>query len=71
MAERMKWIIRHVVRGCGTLPTYGPHPGTPFLCTLVVIGGILAGLVGAIMMLVVFGSAYLVGAYERSREDAE
>jgi hypothetical protein len=52
------------------LPRVGPHPGTFILVALVSIGGIAAGLLGAMVMLGVFGPVYLLGAYERSREDS-
>ena len=49
------------------------HPGTPILVWVVVIGAI-AGLpsferaiLGALLMLVVFGPVYLLGAWERDK----
>ncbi len=70
-------VIRHVIRGCGTLPRCGSHPGTATLVLFVVMGGIAgverAGwrgfLFGSLVMLGVFGPTYLYGAYSRSKED--
>lgn len=69
-------IIKHVIRGCGTLPNYGEHPGTVPLIGLIflgVIAGAKGGWMGCVMgagvMLAIFGSIYLVGAYTRSVED--
>lgn len=66
--------LRHIIRGCKTLPHSGEHPGTIFLLGFVCIGT-LAGMhggwigmgIGGLVMLVVFGPFYLWGAYERSR----
>lgn len=69
-------FFRHLVRGCGTLPHCGEHPGTMWLVTFVLMGamaGAKGGLVGVFggagTMLAVFGSVYLVGAYDRSKTD--
>jgi hypothetical protein len=69
-------FIGYLVRGCGTLPHCGSHPGTPFLIFFALMGaaagakgGWFGALVGAGVMLIVFGSCYLVGAYGRSKEE--
>jgi len=69
-------FFRHLVRGCGTLPHCGEHPGTMWLVMFALMGamaGAKGGLVGVLggagIMLAVFGSAYLVGAYDRSKTD--
>ena len=69
-------FFRHIVRGCGTLPHCGEHPGTVFLFGFVLMGaaagangGWTGALGGAGIMLVTFGSIYLCGAYDRSRTD--
>jgi hypothetical protein len=71
-------FFRHIVRGCGTLPRCGEHPGTGFLIMFVFVSaaaGAQRGWVGALggagIMLISFGSMYLVGAYERSKWDEE
>lgn len=68
--------ISHIVRGCGTLPNYGPHPGTGFILFLALMGaaagakgGWFGAVCGAGVMLAVFGPIYLAGAYSRSKED--
>lgn len=74
--------VRRIIRGCGYLPACGDHPGTPFLLFCIILG-VMAGvkrgswvtaIVGAGVMLLVFGSCYAVGAYDRAviqeREDA-
>jgi len=69
--------LRYIIRGCGYLDGYGEHPGTPFLIAMVVMGfvagaqrGLLVGLIGAGVMLAVFGSMYLCGAHDRGRSAA-
>jgi hypothetical protein len=61
--------LRHVVRGCGTLPKCGPHPGTIWLAFFILTGAIAVSWLGAVVTLGFFGPLYLYGAYERSRED--
>lgn len=72
MAKRN--ALQHAIRGCGHVPGYGDHPGTVVLVLLVLMGfgaglerGIDRALVGAALMLGVFGPMYLWGAYDRSR----
>lgn len=69
-------FFRHLVRGCGTLPHCGEHPGTMWLVMFALMGamaGAKGGLVGVLggagIMLAVFGTVYLVGAYDRSKTD--
>jgi hypothetical protein len=69
-------LFGHIVRGCGTLPHCGEHPGTVFIFGFVLAGaaagakgGILGALCGAGAMLAIFGPIYLCGAYERSKTD--
>jgi len=66
----------HIIRGCGTLPHCGEHPGTIFLYGLVLMGAIagakggwFGALCGAVVMLIFSGSFYLYGAYERSKTE--
>lgn len=61
-------------KGCGYLEGYGNHPGTGILLGLIVIGGIIGlqkgffgSFIGATMMGSVFGTCYLVGAYDRGK----
>lgn len=68
--------LKHIIRGCGYLPHCGEHSGTiplVFLVLLGIIAGANGGLKGALYggatMLLIFGSFYLVGAYERSVMD--
>lgn len=77
MAVGIARALRYTIAGCGTLPGYGSHPGTPFLFAMVAMGGvagvsrgILCGLAGAATMLLVFGSMYLIGAHGRGRDSA-
>lgn len=71
-------FVRHVLRGCGTLPHCGSHPGTVFLALMVLMGaaagskgGAIGMLGGAGVMLAFGGTFYLVGAYNRSKTDEE
>jgi hypothetical protein len=67
-------IIKQTIRGCGTLPHVGDHPGTIFLWMFLVLGAIAGldkGLVGGLMGMVIMGSfavpLYLIGAYDRAQ----
>jgi hypothetical protein len=67
-------VLRAVIRGCGDVPGYGPHPGAPVLLMLVIMGfvaglarGFLGALIGAAVMAVLFGVPFLFGAYDRGR----
>lgn len=71
-------FLGHIIRGCGTLPHCGGHPGTVFLALMVLMGaaaGAKGGLIGALggagVMLAFGGTFYLLGAYNRSRTDEE
>ncbi len=66
-------FFRHLVRGCGTLPHCGEHPGTVFLLGVVLLGAVAGAsggwkgiLGGAGIMFATFGPIYLCGAYRRS-----
>jgi hypothetical protein len=61
-----KAILARTVRGCGTLPYVGAHPGTVPLVVFVVIAGAAVGWGGALLALTMFGPLYLLGAYERA-----
>lgn len=70
--------IRMIVRGCGTLPICGPHPGTGFIAMLFIMGlaagshgGWFGSLCGAGAMLAFFGPIYLYGAYERAKHEEQ
>lgn len=66
--------LRHILRGCKSLPHVGSHPGTPVMLALV-FGSFFAGLskslalgiIAPCVMAVVMGPIYLVGSYERSK----
>jgi Na+(H+)/acetate symporter ActP len=68
--------IRLIIRGCGSLPYMGHHPGTVMLFVFTVIaglagvekGGIIGFFGGAAFMLIGFGPFYLYGAYARAKE---
>ena len=67
--------IRQIIRGCGTLPHVGEHPGTTFLVLLILIGaaaghdgGWRGCIGGALLMAAVFVPAYLYGAYSRAND---
>jgi hypothetical protein len=66
-------VLRHVIRGCRTLPYVGEHPGTGFVVMLILTGGaagwkggLVGILMGAALMAVVMLPMYLWGAYDRS-----
>lgn len=69
-------IIKHIIRGCGHLPTYGEHPGTIPLLMFLFIGfmagshnGLLGGLAGICFFAMFLLPPYLYGAYNRSKYD--
>lgn len=66
--------IQHVIRGCGTVPHCGEHPGTGFIFMMAAMGlaagakgGWIGALGGAAIMLSWSLPLYLWGAYNRSR----
>jgi hypothetical protein len=72
-------FIRQIVRGCGTLPHVGSHPGTGTVFFLVLMCG-LAGaskgswrgaLVGAVFMATFMLPLYFYGAYDRANTSDE
>lgn len=68
-------ILRQTMRGTGTLPHVGNHPGTYYLLLMAGAGavagarngGIAGVFYGAAFMLAVLGPMYLWGAYDRAR----
>lgn len=68
--------IKQVLRGCGTLPHVGEHPGTEYLIVFIVLGaltgaeeaGWLGAVGGAAFMVAFFVPIYLVGAYDRAND---
>jgi hypothetical protein len=62
----MMHILRQTIRGCGALPHLGDHPGTFVLLMLCILGALAGGWIGAGIMALVFGSMYLLGAYDRA-----
>lgn len=65
--------LRQMIRGCGTLPHVGEHPGTTPLFGFVALGaiagagkGLWAAVGGAVLMAVFIGPIYLYGAYDRA-----
>lgn len=71
----MKHVGRQIIRGVGTLPHVGSHPGTYILllmiggCALAGArsGGTIGALLGALFMVAGMGPIYLYGAYDRAR----
>jgi len=67
-------FFRHVFRGVGYLEGYGDHPGTLWLCTFILMGG-LAGarggiwgfLGGAAFMALFMVPIYIFGCVSRSK----
>lgn len=61
----MNKIIRQTIRGCGTLPHVGSHPGKLFILFLII--GFLGGLWPGLVFTCFFGTVYLLGAYNRAQ----
>ena len=71
-------FIKQTIRGCGTLPHFGSHPGTGWLILFIALGalagrngGIYGILGGAGIMALGMGPLYLYGAYSRAVESDE
>lgn len=69
-------IIRQIIRGCGTLPHVGDHPGTVFMLAFLMIGalagaergGLRGSIGGALAMAVFILPLYLKGAYDSAQD---
>ena len=72
-------VLWQIIRGCGTLPHVGEHPGTAFLFGFILMGGLagakkggLWGFIGgSIFMAVPMGLLYAYGAYDRANRSDE
>lgn len=65
----MRRVFRQTLRGIGTLPHVGEHPGTLVLGMSCVAGVCAtANWVGGLIMLLVLGPIYLAGAYYRAED---
>ena len=75
IVKKMIRNIRRVIRGCGNVPGYGYHPGTPLILLHVFAVFILGtlhrdleyGLLLAGVGLVALVPVYIWGAYERAK----
>lgn len=69
-------MFKKIHLGLKDLPGYGPHPGTDFLCILILTGGVAGAgnggwmgfWMGAIFFFVVFFPFYLMGAWSRGND---
>lgn len=68
-------IIKQIIRGCGTLPHVGEHPGSGLVLMLLLAGACagykgewLGALFGAGVMAAVFVPMYFYGAYCRAQD---
>lgn len=77
MIGRLIHIGRQTVRGCGTLPHCGNHPGWPVVATFAGIGGLSTlmkdgSLLGALFVTTTVGATLaliaLLGAYSRAND---
>lgn len=70
----MKKVGRQIIRGVGTLPHVGSHPGTHILFCMMAAGalaglhsgGAVGVLLGVLFMMAGIGPIYLCGAYDRA-----
>lgn len=62
--------IYHIIRGCGNLPTFGHHPGTPVMLMFIIAFTIATGWHGLFVSCFIFLPIYLWSAYQRSVEDS-
>ena len=67
-------IIRRIARGLRESPEYGPHPGTPVMVGMIILGmaagidrGVWGATAGGCAMALIFGPLYLYGAWERGK----
>lgn len=65
--------LRQVIRGCGTMPHVGNHPGTVWFAALVAVGalqgvnnGWIGAAIGGCLMFAAMGAIYFTGAYQRA-----
>ena len=71
----MRWL-KQVMRGCGTLPHVGSHPGFEGAVGMLVVGGVFGaedggwrGVLGGVLLAAIFVvPLYLIGAYDRANE---
>lgn len=56
---------RAILRGMGYVEGYGPHPGTPIIVGLLILGWMAGTWMGALAMLAIFGPVYVYGAWSR------
>lgn len=69
-------VIRHIIRGLGDLPGYGPHPGTGIVSFYIFCAGLagaqrggLDGFLGGLAIgAIAFLPFYFGGAYSRSKD---
>lgn len=64
-------IVNRIRRGLRYSEKYGSHPGTAPLVAFVLLGAVAGGIIGAGIMLAVFGPFYLLGAYERGQGEPQ
>ena len=67
-------MISRIIKGAQYSEKYGSHPGTPVLVFCTILGalagldkGISGACIGAGIMLVCFGSLWLIGCWERGK----
>lgn len=70
---RCHWA-RQIVRGCGTMPHVGSHPGTGYVLAMIgaggcagLKGGVIGFAIGAAIMGSVMLPLYFAGAYGRAQ----
>ena len=63
----MAETLRLIVRGLGTLPEYGPHPGIPTFFILAA-SGFLFGWFPGVVSTAIWGTALCWGAYDRAAD---
>lgn len=61
-------VFTRIWRGMHWSKRYGSHPGTVPVGVLVVLGWLVGGFTGASVMAVMFGPLYILGAYQRGKE---
>jgi len=76
--KNIRYKICQIIRGCGTLPHVGKHPGTCVMTIFMMISiggalisynvGAMAAAIGSTLMAILMVAIYLFGAYSRAED---
>lgn len=61
-------VLTRIWRGMHWSEQYGSHPGNAPVVAMIVLGCLAGGVTGAVVMALMFGPLYIIGAYKRGEE---